>query len=140
MKNLTLLFCFLLAGKISSAQTYLTGLVTDVETEETLIGATVKALVGAEVVRGVVTDYEGFYKVLLEPGTYDLEVSYTGFETVKIKAVDVLPNRVNLHNIQLKIGGKTVVHYCYFHWPPLYQQANNSGGQTFSARQLKQMY
>lgn len=54
------------------------GTVRDASSGETLIGASVKVEGGKEV--GITNDY-GFFSLTLNPGTYDLSVSFIGFET-----------------------------------------------------------
>lgn len=73
-----LLLIFLLFSSFSSAQSLvLKGRVTDVSSGEPLIGATVKA--GNE---GVFTDFDGNFLIYLNPGAYDLEISYVGYDPV----------------------------------------------------------
>jgi Ca-activated chloride channel family protein len=73
----------------------LQGTVTEKSTGEALIGASVKISKNDVMIRGAVTDYEGNYRVQLEPGTYDIEISYTGFAPTKISGVQVLEGRLN---------------------------------------------
>ena len=54
------------------------GTVTDGETNEPLISVTIK--VGDS---GTLTDYDGKYELQLAPGTYELEYSYVGYNTIK---------------------------------------------------------
>ncbi len=58
----------------------LSGLVTDGENAEPLIGATVSA---GDV--GVVTDFDGKYEIALEPGTHSLNISYVSYEALEIE-------------------------------------------------------
>ncbi len=83
VRSLLLTFAMLLCcvGSVLAQSTVLTGKVSD-DKGEGLIGATVKVLKGADIVRGTITDYDGNYRVSpLDPGTYDVEFSYTGFTT-----------------------------------------------------------
>ncbi len=58
----------------------LEGRITD-NAGEPLIGASVKIIQANEIVAGVVTDIDGHYRVDVDPGTYTIEVSYTGYTT-----------------------------------------------------------
>ena len=59
----------------------------DSTTGEELIGSSIKILSGTALVRGVVTDINGDFRTPLDPGTYDLEVSYTGYNTRRISGI-----------------------------------------------------
>jgi hypothetical protein len=126
MKNL-LLFLLLLFVSAGFGQAVLAGKITDSETGEDLIGVTVRVFKCDEIVLG---------------GMSNLQVIYTGYETQKVEAVAVLPNRVNFKNIQLKTdprfypGCISII----FLNPPLYEKDKTSGGQTFTSYQLKNYY
>jgi hypothetical protein len=52
---------------------------------------------------GGITDLPGSYAVIqIPPGTYAVEVSMLGYETVKIKKVQIQPDRIKHLNIKLK--------------------------------------
>ncbi|MGB0521975.1 MAG: TonB-dependent receptor [Flammeovirgaceae bacterium] len=75
--------CFLLLmfalGDIKGQSKYtLSGYITDDETGETLIGATVQVK-GTSL--GAVANLYGFYSITLPEGNYKLQISYTGFES-----------------------------------------------------------
>lgn len=85
----TLIWCLFMAGSALYGQRQLTGTVTDAETGESLIGASV-IVQGTTV--GAVTDVEGRYVIRLPEGANMLRVSYTGYseQTVSIGASDVM--------------------------------------------------
>jgi len=68
---------FLVLGPGLFAQGSITGTVSD--SEGPLGGATVR-IVGSGT--GTVTDFDGAYTLNADPGTYTLEASFTGFETM----------------------------------------------------------
>jgi len=77
MKQLsTLLFALLLALPFAINAQTLSGTVSSAD--ETIIGANV-LVAGTSV--GTITDFDGNYSLNLDPGTYNIEVSYTGFST-----------------------------------------------------------
>lgn len=88
-----LFFVFILFSVAAAAQDtakyVLSGVVKDSENGETLIGASVMVKAGV----GVTTDLDGNFKIPVEPGTYDVVVSYVGYsnkkQKVKIKDADV---------------------------------------------------
>src|SRR5690606_37281420 len=72
------------------------------EEGEPIITAT-SAIIGFE--KGAVTDIDGVFSINIEGGTYDLQVSYMGYQTVTIKDIKVKDDEVTvLDNIQLKSG------------------------------------
>ncbi|MBU6341828.1 MAG: SusC/RagA family TonB-linked outer membrane protein [Bacteroidetes bacterium] len=66
-----------LVANIASAQRTVTGKVTDAETKEPLIGASV-TVVGTT--RGAVTDINGSYRVEVPAGSTQLRFAYTGYQ------------------------------------------------------------
>ncbi len=106
MKHFLILFFAALLSLMAFTpknSTVLTGKVTD-ESGEALIGATIKIMKDTALVKGIITDFEGNYRVAIEPGTYTIEFSYTGFESRRITDVQVLPDQVNTLDISLKSG------------------------------------
>jgi len=81
MKTLyTLLFCLGLTGLM--AQGSVKGTIVDSDDQEALIGASVLV---KGTTTGTITDIDGtFDLVVLEPGDYVLQVSYTGYSTLEI--------------------------------------------------------
>lgn len=77
MKKLFTLFLFaaIIPAMLFAQKTAIRGVVTDANSGETLIGATILYSEG----KGVVTDMDGRYYLSVEPGTYHLKVSYVGY-------------------------------------------------------------
>ncbi len=76
MKHVTILILSVLFPVLIFGQKYMVrGVVTDANSNETLIGATISYGDG----KGVITDMDGHYYLKLEPGTYHLKVSYVGY-------------------------------------------------------------
>ncbi len=95
------LLLFALALSIPSLQAQdkfaLRGYVSDGETGETLIGATVYV---PTIQQGVTTNEYGFYSLTLPQGTYQVEYSYVGFETI-VETIDLSQNTT----LSLELGG-----------------------------------
>ncbi len=102
-----LLFLFSIAA---IAQTSLSGKITDVDTGEELIGANVTIIQNGNFVTGTSTDFDGNYKVNLDPGSYDIEIVYVGFPPKKITGVIITAEQDNSLNISL--GGSIELVAC----------------------------
>ena len=97
--NITLLvliavFCSNFYGQQKNA--VITGKISDVTSQETLIGAIIKA--GKQ---GTTTNVEGNYKLRLEPGKYTITYSYIGFKP-ETKVLELKENDSLEINIALK--------------------------------------
>lgn len=141
VRSLLLFLTILLGVEIGFAQvgvTVLSGKVTD-DQGEALIGATVKVLRGADLVRGTITDYNGDYRVNLDPGNYDVEVSYTGYQVQKVTGVRVITNTLNSLDFTMVSGnvlGEVTVSAFKV---PLIEQDKTQGGQTLTSEQIKNL-
>jgi len=80
-KNLLLLSALLLMSVVQlTAQTLITGKVYDRETNEPLIGATVKVV---DMPIGTITEVDGSYSMKIPEGAKEIRVSYTGYNSQK---------------------------------------------------------
>lgn len=100
MRKLTLFFALLVISTFSFAQNgNIRGTVYEEATGEPLIGVTV---VVQGTTKGAITDLDGKYNISLEPGTYNLQISFISFEMVTISDVIVKSDEVTLiDNIML---------------------------------------
>lgn len=89
LKSLMLVVSLLLLGNVLSAQRKISGIITDKENGEALIGANVKVM-GTSV--GAVSDLDGNYNIEVPVGATQLEFSYTGYasQTLTIGAYNVI--------------------------------------------------
>lgn len=86
-------FCLLLAPSevvLGQATGTISGVVTDSVSGQTIPGANV-LIVGTQ--QGTTTDEEGNYSLEIEPGTYDLRVSFVGYATETRRNVEVEANQ-----------------------------------------------
>ena len=89
-------FCFGQQGTIR-------GTVTDEDTGEALIGVNI-GVTGTTT--GQYTDLDGQFSINIEPGTYELRLSYISYDTKLITDVVVKSGEVNLlNNIQMNASG-----------------------------------
>ncbi|MDT0557498.1 TonB-dependent receptor [Ichthyenterobacterium sp. W332] len=75
-----LFFCLLITLNLTFSQEKFTlsGIVTDSESNETLIGVTI---LFPELQTGTATNEYGFYSITLSEGTYKVQLSYLGYQT-----------------------------------------------------------
>ncbi|BAO74463.1 TonB-dependent receptor [Winogradskyella sp. PG-2] len=76
-----ILFLFLLCPLFLQAQEKFTlsGVVTDIESNETLIGVNI---IVPEIQSGTMTNEYGFYSITLPSGSYKIQISYLGYKTI----------------------------------------------------------
>ncbi|WNG31001.1 outer membrane beta-barrel protein [Cystobacter fuscus] len=82
------------------------GQVTDAQTKETLIEATVKVVSGAQ--KSVLTDVDGNYQLALPPGTYDLRIFYDVYEGRRVTGVRVEAGKATKLDVQLSADAAAV--------------------------------
>lgn len=84
---------------LSAQKGIVRGTIIDDETGEPLFSASVVAK-GTMV--GEVTDFDGKYELKLDPGVYDIQASFIGYNTINIEGVEVKADDVNvLNNLRL---------------------------------------
>ncbi|MBC7775843.1 MAG: carboxypeptidase regulatory-like domain-containing protein [Phycisphaerae bacterium] len=138
VRSLLLTFAMLLSGAVVAlSQTVLAGNISD--GKEALIGATVKVSRGTDFIRGSITDYNGDYRIPLDPGNYDVEFSYTGFQAQRITAVRVLGGQITTQNVTM--SNSTVLEEIEIvgYKVPLIEQDQTSSGQTLTSDQIKNL-
>jgi len=97
-------FWLLIASLFSPAENaHLTGTVKDLK-GEALIGVSITVQKNRIIIKGAMTDINGKYRIELEPGTYQVEFSYTGFITQRIEDVKVESGKDNLLDVLLESG------------------------------------
>ncbi|MBL7796894.1 MAG: carboxypeptidase regulatory-like domain-containing protein [Saprospiraceae bacterium] len=120
------------------SKSVLAGRLTD-DMGDALIGGTVKVLRGDNLVRGIISDYNGDYRVALEPGIYNLEFSYTGFRSQRVNGMQVKAE--NLHTLDVSLGTGMVLEEVTIsaYKVSLIQQDQTQGGQTLTSEQIKNL-
>ncbi len=103
-RNIYFTFSFLFLTTFLTGQTTLSGHITDLETAEDLIGANIVVMQNGAYKFGASTDFDGKYSITLDPGTYDVEVSYIGFPPNLVTDVLVYQGRNNKLDVQLDSG------------------------------------
>jgi len=134
----TLLLLSLLFCSITQAQTILQGKITSEDDGEPLIGALVSILKNEVPITQVATDFDGYYLVTLDPGTYDVEVSYTGFPSKIVTEIIVKAGHVTDLDIELDSGSLLLDELVITEYKvPLIQQDMMSSGSIISSEQIR---
>lgn len=95
---------FLLTALLATAQNgTIRGTVIEDESGFTVIGANVLV---KDTDRGTVTDLDGKFSIEIEPGTYTVQISYIGFQTLTISDVEVVAGQVNTLG-EIRLGDDT---------------------------------
>ncbi|MFC2109910.1 carboxypeptidase-like regulatory domain-containing protein [Bacteroidota bacterium] len=83
IKTITLLLVLLASFKVQSQEVFtLKGIISEETSNETLIGVNV---ILPKLLKGTITNSYGFYSITLPKGTYNIEISYLGYKTLKKK-------------------------------------------------------
>ena len=98
--------CFLFFQNITiHSQTSLTGKISDKETGEDMIAANIEVLKNGVLIQGETTDIDGNYSLRIDPGTYDLKVTYTGYVGHLVTGVIANAGQNKKVDVQLDTGG-----------------------------------
>lgn len=136
-----LFFAFLFCGKVvyGQAATSVRGTVTD-PSGSAVVGANV-VLANAEskTERAVTTGAQGEYQfLLLQPGTYTLKVTATGFARYEQTGLQLLVNTPGTANVQLKLG-QTTQSVTVTGEAPALNLVDASLGNSFDEKQVRQI-
>jgi len=93
--NVLLFIVFLFINKIIAQEKYtISGIITDILSNETLIGVNINV---PELKTGTITNEYGFYSITLPEGSYNILISYLGFNTIS-ETVNLSENKIlNYH-------------------------------------------
>ncbi|MEM1319052.1 MAG: carboxypeptidase regulatory-like domain-containing protein [Bacteroidota bacterium] len=136
---------FVLVSTMAMAQTSIYGKIKDADADgEGLIGANVALFENGVLVAGQSTDFDGNYKIDIDPGTYDIEVSYVGYPTKRTTGVLVKAGQATKLDIELGAGdegtGITLSDVIVTAYKvPLIEQDNTTSGQTITGEQIRNL-
>lgn len=105
-QNLYWFLCFFSLLGFGQEKMILSGIASDTNTNETLIGVSVYI---AELNIGTYTNEYGFYSISLPKGTYTVQISYIGFETITEKIEINQNTKKNFGLIESKLELNEVV-------------------------------
>jgi hypothetical protein len=140
------------AWKLGSSQPYrsinvakglgtLKGRILDQDTKEPIPFANIVVYTGNTMVTGVTSDFDGNYTIKpIASGTYDLKVSYIGYNAVKITNLVIQPEQIAFQDIimnasSINLQTMEVVNYKV----PLISKDDVSSGGTISGEEISKM-
>ena len=116
----------------------LEGKISDKNTGETVPFANVVAKRNGNQIAGVTTDFDGNYTIKpLDPGTYDLIVSFVGYGQVTLEGIVVSSNKITFRDVQLS-EGIDIEEVVIKDEKPLLDP-DNLGGKTVTSEEIRSM-
>jgi len=141
MKKLLLLFLLVTVGTVGLiAQTTLEGTVTDATTGEPILFGTVALYKNDVLITGTETDLDGNYFFSdMDPGSYDLELSYVGYQTQRQSGITINAGRTNRVDVQLSEGTVLQEVQIVAYKAPLIEIDNTTSGGTVTAEKIRSL-
>lgn len=140
MKRILLLLMIGFVSWSMTAQTSLEGKVTDLESGEPIIFGSVALYKNDVLVTGTETDLDGNYSFSnIDPGTYDVEISYVGYQTQRQEGVLVNAGKANRLDVQLSSGVNLQEVVVVDYEVPLVEQDKTTTGGTITSENIRQM-
>lgn len=138
---ISLTFFSLLAGMFNLGEsTSLQGKITDAESGEPILFGNVALYHNGKLLTGVETDFDGNYVFSnIDPGEYDVEVSYVGYQLKRISGVIVKSGKVTKLNIRISEGVVCEEVVIQAYKVPLIDLDFTSTGSTVTAEQIRSL-
>jgi hypothetical protein len=133
-KSFTYLF-FLFTSTMVFGQKGTLNLIVQDETNEPLIGATIKVFQNEQLVHDGWSDFNGMTQFQLDPGLYDMVTTYIGCATEYTRDIEIRANELHAFQVNLKW---TIVFDCgmSFTTPNVIDPNPENTGTTFQANQI----
>ncbi len=119
----------------------LKGKVTNKDTKEPIPFANIVVESGGQMVSGGTSDFQGEYHIRpINPGTYDITISYVGFEPQKIRGVIIRSGQVVFYNIEMKPTSTVMSTFVVTDYAvPLIDADQTQSGSTLTSEEIKKM-
>lgn len=128
-----------LCGFSAFSQTSLTGKVTDNDNGEPIIQCGLLIYKNGIQVTTIVTDFDGNYSVQLDPGKYEVEARYVGYNAKRITGINVLGGKANTLNIKISAGIELQAVEVIEYKAPLIEKDNTTQGRVVTAENIKNL-
>ena len=124
-----------------SAQSCVSGKVTNPESGEELIGANIVFEKNGDFISDVVTDLNGNYKINIDPGIYDMVINYIGLPNKQINGVIVNEGQTTFLNIEMPESDLLLIDcikvYCIC--IPVIDKDDTTTKQAFESRKIQRV-
>lgn len=118
----------------------LKGKVVDKETGEALPFTNVVLTLNGNQVAGTQTDFDGKYTISsIPPGKYDLQVSFVGYQSVKITGVVISANQITFQDVKLVQGIELQAFEVIEYEVPLISKDQTSSGGTVTREDIQKL-
>ncbi len=139
MRLIKFLSLFFLIPALSYSQAELKGFITDLETGEPLINATIAVYQNDVLITGMYTNFKGYYSIKdLPTGNLHIIISFIGYVDQHLTAKHLHNGEVVTLDAKLKAGRLN----CYFscdYFDPLIKLDETTQGFKFSSEQINNM-
>jgi hypothetical protein len=143
MTRILLFLTFLCCSvTVALAQTSLAGKVTDADTDEPVIFANIALYKNGVLVTGDFTDDDGNYSFgNIDPGVYEVEVSFTGYQTTRLADITVLAGKVTTADVVLSTGGGVTLDEVVVieYKEPLFEKDQTTSGGIVTSDEIRQL-
>ncbi len=140
LRYTSILFLLLVTFSMTRAQTSLQGKITDAESGEAILFCNVALYKNGVLLIGTETDLDGNYSISnLDPGTYDLEASYVGYQTQRLVGILVSAGRVNQADVAISQGVVLDEVVITDYRVPLIEQDNTTSGGVVTSEQIRNL-
>ena len=145
IQKIVILVSLLWIGNVNQTKemrTTVEGKVTDVKSGEPILLASVAFYRGGVLITGIDTDFDGKFIIIdIQPGTYDVEASYVGYEPQRHTGVIILAGKQNVINFQLSDDAVLLdlgVEIQEFR-VPLISMNNTTSGSTITSSNIRNL-
>ena len=138
MARYLLVFSFLLMGLVSAtAQSALSGKVTDADTGEPILFGDVVVYRNGALITGEQTDFDGNFIISpMDPGTYDVEFTYVGYSTSRVEGVLVSADKEVTLDMTMSPGVDLEAVVVTGYAIPLVEQDNTTQGASLTSKDI----
>jgi len=135
-KSFFILCIATMIGSALLAQTKIEGTVIDKDNGDPLINAPVKVFKGTDLYTGAVTDFDGNYSIVVDPGNYNVEVSFYG-NSQRYDNVRVTGGKVTKLNFSISSGIQLEAIEIKAYQKPIVEIDKTTSDQTITAEDIK---
>jgi len=145
LRNLLLTIGIVLATSLSgfsqAASGALQGKVLDKDTKDPIPFANVAVFSGGDLVTGSTSDFDGKYVIKpLTPGTYNVQASFIGYQTIEIAGVIVAGDQITFQDMVLSVTAETLTTVVITEYKvPLISKDKTTSGATVTAEEIEKM-